>query len=123
MKTIGNKGFTLIEVILAIFILGLGMVTSFNLFPLGLQAFSYARKLNEIYFLAEKKIEEMKSAQTQIEPGQASGTERDLSWTVYTQPIEVSEGITLTFVELDVDFVFRGRTERQRFITYLASGS
>lgn len=122
MKKTVNKGFTLIEVILAIFILGLGMVTSFNLFPVGLQSLTYARRLNEIYFLAERKIEELKSM-PRVEAGQTSGVERDLSWTVYSEPIEVSEGITLTFVELDVDFIFRGRTERQRFVTYLAAGS
>jgi prepilin-type N-terminal cleavage/methylation domain-containing protein len=113
-----NKGFTLIEVLLAIFILGLGIVTSFNLFPQGLQALSYARRLNEIYFLAEKKLEELKSQPT-IEPGETSGQEKDLNWTIYTKAQTFPEGIGVTFVELDIDFVFQGRTQRQRFVTYL----
>jgi prepilin-type N-terminal cleavage/methylation domain-containing protein len=115
-----KRGFTLVEVLLAIFILGLGIVTSFNLFPLGLQSLSYARKLNEIYFLAEKKLEELKS-QPKIEFGQTSGQEKDLHWAIYLQPLKFPEGIELTFVELDIDFVFMGRTERQRFVTYLAA--
>lgn len=111
-------GFTLVEVLLAIFILGLGMVTSYNLFPLGLQSLSYARRLNEVYFLAEKKIEELKS-QSQIQAGETSGKEKELLWSIYTKPLKFSEGAELTYVELDIELIFMGRTERQRFVTYL----
>lgn len=123
-KSSRNKlvwGFTLVEVLMAIFILGLGMVTSYNLFPLGLQSLSYARRLNEVYFLAEKKMEELKS-QSQIQPAEASGKEKELLWSIYTKSLKFSEGAELTYVELDIDFIFMGRTERQRFVTYL-SGS
>jgi len=122
MKHIINKGFTLIEVILAMFILGLGMVTSFNLFPMGLQSFSYARRLNEVYFLAERKLEELKS-QTTIESGETSGKEKELAWTIYTKPLTLQEGIVVTYVELDIELVFQGRTEKQRFVTYLPASS
>lgn len=114
-----KKGFTLIEVLLAIFILGLGIVTSFNLFPLGFQSLSYARRLNEVYFLAEKKLEELK-LQSKIEVGEVSGKEKDLMWTIYAQPLKLPEGVELTYVELDIEFVFQGRQESQRFVTYLS---
>jgi len=122
MKPIVNKGFTLVEVLMAIFILGIGMVTSYNLFPLGLQSLTYARRLNEVYFLAERKLEELK-LQSTIEPGETSGKEREMTWTIYTQPFKLQEGVEVTYVELDIDLVFRGRTERQRFVTYLSAGS
>lgn len=112
-----RHGFTLIEVLIAIFILGLGIVTLTNLFPLGLQAFSYARKLNEVYFLAEKKMEELK--QSDLTAGETSGEEKDLQWKITVQPQELSEGIELTRVELEIDFTFQGRTQKQRVITYI----
>ncbi|MDD4980721.1 MAG: prepilin-type N-terminal cleavage/methylation domain-containing protein [Candidatus Omnitrophica bacterium] len=118
MTLIIRKGFTLVEVLLAIFILGLGMVTSYNLFPLGLQSLSYARRLNEVYFLAEKKMEELKS-QPNIGLGETSGKEKDLLWTIYTKSLKLQEGVELIYVELDIDLIFMGRTERQRFVTYL----
>ena len=112
------RGFTLIEVLIAIFILGLGIVTLANLFPLGLQSLSYARKLNEVYFLAERKLEELK-LQPSITPGQSSGQEKDFSWKISVQPLTFPEGIEVTYVELEISFTFRGRMQKQRVITYL----
>jgi len=113
-----KKGFTLVEVLIAVFILGLGIVTLANLFPLGLQAFSYARKLNEVYFLAEKKLEELK-LQPNLTPVETSGQEKDLSWKISVQPLTFPEGIGVTYVELEIDFVFQGRMQKQRVITYM----
>ena len=126
LETIGRRqkamvsltGFSLIEVLIAIFILGLGIVTLVNLFPLGLQSFSYARKLNEVYFLAEKKLEELK-LQPGITHGQTSGEEKDLNWKISTQPLKSPEGVELTYAELEINFVFQGRIQTQRVITYL----
>jgi len=114
-----KKGFSLIEVLIAIFILGLGIVTLANLFPLGLQSFSYARKLNEVYFLAEKKLEGLK-LQPNITPGQASGEENGLNWKISLAPLQLPEGIEVTYAELEINFVFQGRIQTQRVITYLA---
>ena len=116
-----EKGFTLIEVLIAIFILGLGIVTLTNLFPLGLQSLFYARKLNEVYFLAGKKIEELK-LQPSITPGEASGEEKDLNWKLSIQPLKFPEGIEVHYVELEINFVFQGRMQKQRIITYLNKG-
>ncbi|MDD4939707.1 MAG: prepilin-type N-terminal cleavage/methylation domain-containing protein [Candidatus Omnitrophica bacterium] len=112
-----KRGYTLVEVLIAIFILGLGVVTLTNLFPLGLQAFSYARKLNEVYFLAEKKLEELK-LEPNLSAGQTSGVERDLNWKITVAPVTPLEGIELNYVELEINFYFQGRMQRQRVITY-----
>ena len=114
-----RRGFSLVEVLIAIFILGLGIVTLTNLFPLGLQSLSYARKLNEVYFLAEKKLEELKLQPSITLPAEMSGEEKDLNWKISIQPLEFPEGIGVTYVELEINFVFQGRTGRQRFVTYL----
>lgn len=114
----GETGFTLIEVLIAIFILGLGVVTLANLFPLGLQSLSYARKLNEVYFLAERKLEELK-LQPGITPGESSGQEKDLTWKISIQPLTLNEGIEVNYVELEIGFSFQGRMQKQRVITYL----
>ena len=113
-----KKGFTLVEVLIAILILGLGIVTLANLFPLGLQSLSYARKLNKVYFLAEKKLEELK-LQPSITPGEMSGEEKDLNWKISIQPLKLPEGIEVTHVELEINFIFQGRMQKQRVITYL----
>lgn len=114
-----KKGFSLVEVLIAIFILGLGIVTLANLFPLGLQSFSYARKLNEVYFLAEKKLEELK-LQPGPTPGETSGEEKGLNWKISLLPLRFPEGIEVTYAELEINFVFQGRIQKQRIITYLA---
>lgn len=113
-----KKGFTLIEVLVAIAILGLGIVTLFNLFPLGLQSLSYARKLNEVYFLAEKKLEELK-LEPQIEPGQASGDEKDLHWSISTKTLGLPEGIEVIHAQLEINFGFQGKQQKEIFVTYL----
>jgi len=112
------RGFTLIEVLIAIFILGLGVVTLTNLFPLGLQSLSYARKLNELYFLAERKLEELKLSPG-ITPGESSGQEKDFTWKISVQPRTFPEGIEVNYVELEISFTFQGRMQKQMVITYL----
>ncbi|MBI5145498.1 MAG: prepilin-type N-terminal cleavage/methylation domain-containing protein, partial [Candidatus Omnitrophica bacterium] len=37
-----KRGFSLVEILLALLILGIGIVTLFNLFPLGFQALAYS---------------------------------------------------------------------------------
>jgi len=126
LKTIGSQkkammsltGFSLIEVLVALFILGLGIAVLFNLFPLGWQALAYSRKLNAVSLLAQTKLEELKS-QGAIESGDKSGKEGDLDWTLSTKPLKLAEGIEVIFVELDIAFNYKNNPEKQRFITYV----
>jgi len=116
-KTI--SGFTLAEILISLLILGLGMVFVFNLFPLALQSLSYSHKVNAVSSLAEKKLDELKSQKEPIVLGQSSGREGDFNWTISAQNLTLGEGIDVTLVELDIDVDFKGKTEKQRFITYL----
>src|SRR3989338_51692 len=116
LETIGRRqkamvsltGFSLIEVLLAIFILGLGIVTLFNLFPLGLQSFSYARKLNAVYFLAEKKLEELKLEQS-LETLHISCWKKDLRWKISAAPLKLPGGMEVIYAELEIDFTFQAK--------------
>jgi prepilin-type N-terminal cleavage/methylation domain-containing protein len=115
-----KKGFTLVEILISLFILGLGIIFLFNLFPLGLQSLIYAHKLNQVSFLAQKKLEAIKSQPT-VEAGQSSGKEGDLNWQISAQPLQLAEGPQVTCIQLDIDFDFKGAPQRQRFVTYITS--
>ena len=122
MKKLNNGiqgGFSLIEVLVAFFILGVGIAVLFNLFPLGWQALAYSRKLNEVYLLAQKKMEELKDLEA-LEAGTLTGKKDDLDWSLTTQPLKLEEGIEVIFVELAVDFEFQNQPQKQRFVTYMA---
>jgi prepilin-type N-terminal cleavage/methylation domain-containing protein len=119
LRTHGVKGFSLIEVLVALFILGVGIAAVFNLFPLGWQSLAYSRKLNEVHLLAQKKLEELKN-QEAWEEGEQSGDEGDLSWSLSTKPLKLQADVEVIVVELEVDFEFQKQAQKQRFITYVA---
>lgn len=112
-----KKGFTLVEILIALLILGSGMVLSFNLFVLGWQSLSYSRKLNEVAYLAQTKLEELKSQKDIIKMGETSGKEKGMTWIINTQP----QGSTLEIiqVELNIEFDFQTKPQKHKFVTYL----
>lgn len=113
-----KKGFTLVEILVALFIFGVGIVTFFNLFPLGLQSLSYSRRLNEVYFFAQKKMEELKLYNIGSRP--TEGEEKNLTWKISSKPVKVAEGLEVMLVELNIDFDFQKTRQNQKFVTYLA---
>ncbi|MFH1457806.1 MAG: prepilin-type N-terminal cleavage/methylation domain-containing protein [Candidatus Omnitrophota bacterium] len=113
-----QEGFSLIEVLVALFILGVGIAILFNLFPMGWQALAYSRKLNEVYLLAQRKLEGLKNEPIPQE-GAQSAKEGDLSWSLSARPVKFEEGIEIIFVELDVDFEFQKQPQKQRFVAYI----
>jgi len=113
------SAFTLAEILISLLILGLGLAFVFDLFPLALQSLSYSRKLNEVSSLATKKLDELKSQKETIPIGLSRGKEGDFNWTISTQPLKLGEGIEVILAELDIDVDFRGKIEKQRFVTYL----
>lgn len=112
-------GFTLVEILISLLVLGIGITIMFNLFPLAFQSLMYSRRLNEAYFLAEKKLEELKSqglsGQTSL-----SGREGELSWKISSGPLKLSEGVEVINAEVDIDFIFQGKLQAQKFVTYLS---
>lgn len=112
-----KKGFTLIEILVSLFIFGLAVVIIFNLFPLSLQSLSYSRRLNEVYFLAQKKMEELKLYNIGSVP--MEGEENNLTWKISAKPVKIAEGLELQLVELNIDFDFQEKRQNQKFVTYL----
>src|SRR5512135_3557130 len=101
-----NGGFSLVEILIALVLLGFGMVTLFNLFPLGLQSISYSHRLNEISLLAQKKLEEVK-ARRPVPLGVTSGKEGEARWSISARSATLAPGIDVALVQLDIDFDFR----------------
>lgn len=114
-------GFTLVEILISLLIFGLGLVILFNLFPLALQSFAYGRKLQEVSILAEKKLEELKAIE-ELSTGQMNGEEKDLNlnWNITIKPLG-DQDTDLMHVELDIELYFQGKSQKQRFVTYLAN--
>lgn len=54
-----KKGFTIIELIIAIFILALGITAVFAIFPLGIQIVRFSKMTTTATYLGEAKIEEI----------------------------------------------------------------
>ena len=54
-----EKSFTLIELIIAIFILALGITAIFAIFPLGIQIVRFSKMTTTATYLGEAKIEEI----------------------------------------------------------------
>jgi prepilin-type N-terminal cleavage/methylation domain-containing protein len=114
-----KKGFTLVEILVSLLILGMGIVGLYNLFPLALQSLSYSRLLNEVSYLAQRKMEELKRKEINIPFGKIEGKEDNLHWSIFTQSLKLAEDLELVHVELDIDFEFQGKSQKQKFITYL----
>jgi prepilin-type N-terminal cleavage/methylation domain-containing protein len=128
LETIGQRkkstwmslvGFTLIEVLIALFIIALGLIFLYNLFIMGWQSLALGRKLNEVSLLSQKKLEELKS-QT-LQEGQLSGKENDLDWQIYLKPLKFPDGVEVIFCQMDVTFLQQGISHKERFITYFSA--
>ena len=86
-----NRGFSLIEVVLALAILILGLIGVVTLFPVGLRASRQARFLNSAALLAQKQLEEVKILGYK-NLKVAEGEENGLKWKVVFEEI-ILEGV------------------------------
>jgi len=122
-----NKGFSLLELIIAIAVLAVGLVGVLQIFPIGLRASQRAGMMTKAAFLAQNKIEDVKlagfDAITELPPKiPLSGRDGDFEWAIKIDEIapegvEASEDmrkitVTLTWPE-------RNTTRSKEFITYV----
>ncbi|MBU4346851.1 MAG: type II secretion system GspH family protein [Candidatus Omnitrophica bacterium] len=114
-----KRGFSLVEILVSLAVLGIGLVFVFTIFPLSWQSFAYSRKLNEVSIFAQRKLEELKSTEA-FSPGQMSGEEKDINWNISISPVQPDADMDLWHVELDLEFYFQGRPQKQKFLTYLS---
>ena len=83
-----KKGFSLLELIIAIGVLAIGLVGVLQIFPVGLRASYRSGMVTKAAFLAKNKIEEVKMTDfdsiTKIPPEiPLSGTEGDFEWELF----------------------------------------
>jgi prepilin-type N-terminal cleavage/methylation domain-containing protein len=112
------RGFTLVEVLIALAVLALGIVSLFNIFPSAWHSFAYSRKINQVTQLAQHKLEELKSVEHPA-PATTSGKESDLIWNMSVGKKTLEPGVELLQVELIVTFSLRGTEYAEKFITYI----
>jgi prepilin-type N-terminal cleavage/methylation domain-containing protein len=112
------KGFTLMELLISLSILGVGIIIIFSLFPLSLRSMTYGRKLTRVYFLAEKKMEEIKAIENKTTLDAIEGEEGDMHWSISPKDVQLGDGIDVIYVEVGIDYDFMGHNEKQKFGTY-----
>ncbi len=123
-----NKGFSLLELIIAIAVLAIGLVGVLQIFPIGLRASQTAGMLTKASFLAQNKIEDIKlagfDAIIELPPKiPMSGKDRDFEWTVKIDEASlegIESGGDIRKVMVTITWPERNTTRSKEFITYVS---
>lgn len=83
-----KAGFTLLEVMVAVFILGVGLLAIIHLFPIGLKASKISQDTTVASFLAQAKIEELKNT---VWSNIGNESKSEISGTIFSQEVIVNE--------------------------------
>jgi general secretion pathway protein I len=122
-----NRGFSLLELIIAIAVLAVGLVGVLQIFPIGLRASQRAGMMTKASFLAQNKIEDVKlagfDAITELPPKiPLSGKDGDFEWAIKIDNI-LLEGVEssddMRKVVVTVIWPERNTTRSKDFITYV----
>ena len=89
-RTDTSAGFSLIEVTLAIFVVGLGLLTLFALFPAGLNQATSAQDDTQVALFAEHYFSEMRARVANPTPPSGIDWEDASTWTVLGRPVITS---------------------------------
>jgi len=122
-----KKGFSLLELIIAVGVLAIGLVGVLRIFPVGLRASYRAGMMTKAAFLAETKMEEVKiagfDAIVEMPPKiLLSGTEDDFDWEIFIDEVEIegaSSSNEVRKVEVIISWIERNRTRSKTFTTYI----
>jgi len=87
MVRLGERGFTLLEVLVALAILGVSLAAVYQAFGTGLRNDHQARLYEEAVALAEMRMAQV-GTELPATAGRWSGEEGDLRWTLLVQPAE-----------------------------------
>lgn len=126
-SSLPKKGFSLLELIIAIGVLAVGLVGVLQIFPVGLRASYRSGMVTKAAFLAKNKIEEVKMADfdaiTKIPPDiPLSGTEGDFDWEIFIDR-PVLEGMEsnddIRKLTVRIKWIERNRERFEDFITYV----
>jgi len=122
-----KRGFSLLELIIAIAVLAIGLVGVLQIFPIGLRASQRAGMMTKASFLAQNKIEDVKlagfDAITELPPKiPLSGKDGDFEWAIKIDNISL-EGVAssddMRKVVVTVIWPERNTTRSKDFITYV----
>lgn len=128
LMTNDEKGFSLLELIIAIGVLAIGLVGVLQIFPVGLRASQRAGTLTKAAFLAQNKMEEVKvagfDAIIELPPKfPLSGTEGDFDWEIFIDEVNldgVESSDNIRKVTIRVMWIERSRPRSKDFVTYIA---
>jgi len=84
-----NAGFTLLEVVVAMAILGLGLVVIMELFSSGLRLARMSEEYSQAVGLARAKLEEVRIAENLAEGEEQGEFNREYRWKVGIKKVEV----------------------------------
>ena len=122
-----KKGFSLLELIIAIGVLAIGLVGVLQIFPIGLRASYRSGMLTKAAFLAQNKMEEVKmsgfDAIIALPPKiPLSGTEGDFDWGIFIDEVGldgVESSDDIRKVTVTVSWIERQRRRSKDFVTYV----
>lgn len=122
-----ERGFSLLELIIAVAVLAIGLVGILQIFPVGLRASRRSGMITKAAFLAQNKIEEVKitgfDAIQELPPKiPLSGSEGDFEWEIAIDEVDL-EGLDSTDdirqITVTVSWPERNRTRSKDFLTYV----
>jgi general secretion pathway protein I len=128
IRKLNNKGFSLLEVIVALAIMAIGYMTVFNLFSVSIKALGMSDQYQQAINLANSKLSEIEMLNYETET--TSGTfkhNNDFKWTLNIEPYESSlnapeENINLSKVTLKVLWEDNQKTRNVELVTLKLDG-
>ena len=122
-----KKGFSLLELIIAIGVLAVGLVAVLQIFPVGLRASRRAGMMTKAAFLAQNKLEEAKMAGfdsiTALPPTiLLAGEDGDFEWEIIIDKLELdglNDNDNIRKVTVTVSWMDRSKKRSKDFITYV----
>ncbi|MFC1646088.1 prepilin-type N-terminal cleavage/methylation domain-containing protein [Candidatus Omnitrophota bacterium] len=111
-----KKGFTLVEILVALLILGIGLSLIYAIFPLGIRISRDVQTLGRVSFFAQKKLEELKTMNGT--PEDSNGDEPNFSWNIKVQDYTGEDNIALKKIQIDVQWPQGQDTRKKTFVTY-----
>lgn len=128
MITINHKkGFSLLELIIAIGVLAIGLVGVLQIFPVGLRASYRSGMMTKAAFLAKNKTEQAKmagfDALAKLPPEiPLSGTEGDFDWQISIDNVQLEglePGADIRKLTVTISWIERERKRSKDFVTYV----
>ncbi|MDP8230294.1 MAG: prepilin-type N-terminal cleavage/methylation domain-containing protein [Candidatus Gorgyraea atricola] len=122
-----RKGFSLLELIIAVGVLAIGLVGVLQIFPVGLRASYRAGMITKASFIAQNKMEEVKmsgfDAISALPPKiPLSGEDDDFKWEIFIDDVDldgVESSDDIQKVTVTVSWIDRNRTRSKDFVTYV----